>query len=107
MLRMTEKRQKAKSKKQELKIKCNCRKPNIGLFEQAKKDLNIDFKNSWVIGDSTRDILAAKKAGMKSVLVQTGYAGKDNSYKVIPDFTTKDLNEAVDLILIKKRLYDN
>lgn len=91
----------------ELKIKCNCRKPNIGLFEQAKKDLNIDFKNSWVIGDSTRDILAAKKAGMKSVLVQTGYAGKDNSYKVNPDFTTKDLNEAVDLILIKTRLYDN
>tara|TARA_Y100000389_G_scaffold166278_1_gene170905 strand:- start:5863 stop:7170 length:1308 start_codon:yes stop_codon:yes gene_type:complete len=82
-----------------LKIKCNCRKPNIGMIKNAKKDLNIDFKNSWVVGDSTRDILAAKRAGMRSILVKTGYAGKDKIYKVNPDFTTKDLNEAVDLIL--------
>ncbi|MDC0236197.1 HAD-IIIA family hydrolase [Candidatus Pelagibacter sp.] len=91
----------------ELKIRCKCRKPNTGMFKQAKKELNIDFKKSWVVGDSTRDILAAKRTGMKSVLVKTGYAGKDKSYKINPDYIAKNLNEAVDLILNKNFSYDN
>jgi D,D-heptose 1,7-bisphosphate phosphatase len=85
-----------------LKFDCDCRKPKIGLFTQAKKDLNIVLEKSWVVGDSTRDILAAQNAGMKSVLVCTGYAGKDGSYEVTPDFVAKDLSEAVRLILKEK-----
>ena len=85
----------------ELKFDCTCRKPKAGLFMQAKHDLNIDLKDSWVIGDSTRDMMAAKNAGMKSVLVKTGHAGKDGVYEVTPDFIAKDLNEAVSLILSK------
>ena len=83
----------------ELKFDCDCRKPKVGLFAQAKKDLNIVLEKSWVVGDSTSDIQAAKNAGMKSVLVQTGHAGKDGSFKVAPDFLVKDLSEAVKLIL--------
>jgi D,D-heptose 1,7-bisphosphate phosphatase len=82
-----------------LKCDCDCRKPKIGLFTQAKNDLNIVLEKSWVVGDSTRDILAAQNAGMKSILVQTGHAGKDSSYEVTPDFVAEDLNEAVELIL--------
>ena len=82
-----------------LKFDCDCRKPKIGLFTQAKKDLNIVLEKSWVIGDSTRDILAAQNAGMKSILVRTGHAGKDGSYEVTPDFVAENLNEAVRLIL--------
>ena len=83
----------------ELKFDCDCRKPKIGMFLKAKTDLNIVIEKSWVIGDSTRDILAAQNAGMKSVLVQTGYGGKDKSFNVKPNFIAKDLNAAVDLIL--------
>jgi len=82
-----------------LKLDCDCRKPNIGLIIKAKKDLNIVLEESWFVGDSTRDILAAKNAGLKSVLVCTGHAGKDNTYKVIPDSIAENLNEAVELIL--------
>jgi D,D-heptose 1,7-bisphosphate phosphatase len=82
-----------------LKFDCDCRKPKIGLFIKAKKDLNIIFEKSWVIGDSTRDIFAAQNAGMKSVLVLTGHAGKDCSYEVNPDLVAKNLSEAVKLIL--------
>jgi D,D-heptose 1,7-bisphosphate phosphatase len=82
-----------------LKFNCDCRKPKIGLFTQAKNDLNIVLEKSWVVGDSTRDILAAQNAGMKSILVQTGHAGKDSGYEVTPDFFAKDLNEAVELIM--------
>ena len=82
-----------------LKFDCDCRKPKIGMFTQAKNDLNIILEKSWVVGDSTRDIFAAQNAGIKSILVQTGHAGKDGNFEVNPDFFAKDLSEAVKLIL--------
>ncbi len=82
-----------------LKFNCGCRKPQIGLFLSAQNDLNIILENSWIIGDRTSDILAGQNAGMKSVLVQTGYAGKDKKYDMQPDFVAKNLNDAVKIIL--------
>lgn len=84
-----------------LKFDCDCRKPKIGMFIQAKNDLNINLEKSWVVGDSASDILAAEKAGMKSVLVLTGHAGKDGNYNISPDYIARDLKEAVQLILSK------
>ena len=48
---------------------CNCRKPNIGLFENALADFKIDVSKSWMIGDHKKDILAAQKINCKSILV--------------------------------------
>jgi len=89
-----------------LKFDCDCRKPKIGMFIKAKKDLNIALEKSWVIGDSTRDILAAKNAGIKSILVKTGYAGEDRSYEVTSDFVAENLNKAVELILKEDKRVD-
>ncbi len=52
------------------KTKCDCRKPRTGMIKKAKKDFNIDLKNSWIIGDSERDVLAGINAGMKTILVK-------------------------------------
>jgi mannose-1-phosphate guanylyltransferase / phosphomannomutase len=81
------------------KIKCNCRKPEIGMLIQAKKDFNIDLKKSFLIGDKTSDILAGKKAGCQTILVKTGYAGKDKRHSVKPDFIADNLFQAVKKIL--------
>jgi D-sedoheptulose 7-phosphate isomerase len=53
---------------------CSCRKPETGLFEQAIMDLrrrgiSIDRNKSYMIGDSSSDILAGKRAGLKTVHV--------------------------------------
>ena len=87
----------------ELKIACECRKPGIGMIQQAAKDLNIDLARSWLIGDSTTDLQTAKNAGIKSILVRTGYAGKDNKYPVQPDHTCATLNEAVAIVQAASR----
>ncbi len=87
-----------------LKFECDCRKPKIGMFIKAKNDLNINLEKSWIIGDSTSDILAAKRTRMRSVLVLTGHAGKDGKHNAAPDYIAKDLNDAVDLILSKIKL---
>lgn len=82
-----------------LKINCDCRKPNIGLFKKAVSEFNICLEKSWMIGDSTIDLLAAQKAGMRSILVLTGSAGKDKIHKIKPDIVKNSLIDAVDFIM--------
>lgn len=82
----------------ELKIDCECRKPKTGLLERAKTELNIDFPNSWMMGDSTTDVMTAQRAGVKSILVGTGHGGRDGKWQVKPDFERPSLAEAVELI---------
>lgn len=82
----------------ELKTTCTCRKPGTALIEQARADLNIDLGQSWFVGDTTGDMLTARRAGLASILVETGEGGRDGKYAVTPDFTARDLGTAVDLL---------
>ena len=50
----------------EYKCKCDCRKPRPGLLFQAAEDFNIDLSESYMIGDSDRDVEAGKNAGVKT-----------------------------------------
>jgi histidinol-phosphate phosphatase family protein len=81
------------------KINCNCRKPLTGMIDKAINELNIEKNESWFIGDTTTDIYTAKNSGIKSILVETGYAGLDQKYLVSPDFIVPDLLDAVSFIL--------
>lgn len=77
---------------------CDCRKPGPVLYEKAKKEHNIDMTKSFVIGDSTTDIMAGKKVGAKTILVKTGYGGNDCKYKVESDYIAEDLLDASKII---------
>ena len=83
----------------ELKIVCDCRKPSIGMITRAIHDLNIDIDQSWFVGDTTVDMETAKRAGVKSVLVRSGEAGRDGKFAVSPDFTADSLLEAANHII--------
>jgi D-glycero-D-manno-heptose 1,7-bisphosphate phosphatase len=53
---------------------CICRKPNAGLFLKAIEDfdhrgIEIDIGRSFMIGDSEKDIVAGKAAGLQAILV--------------------------------------
>jgi histidinol-phosphate phosphatase family protein len=82
-----------------LKMVCQCRKPHTGMIDTALLELNIDPMRSWLIGDTTTDILTAKRARLKSVLVETGHAGQDGKYQTTADFVVPSLSAAADLIL--------
>ncbi len=59
----------------EYSCKCNCRKPEVGMIEQAMKDYSIDLNNSIFIGDKEIDIQTGKKAGIgKCYLVKSGHS---------------------------------
>ena len=66
---------------------------------EAIEEFNIDTKVSWFVGDTTSDILAGKRAGLRNVLVKTGEAGLDGKHNVEPDFVSKHLEAAIELIL--------
>ncbi len=53
--------------------KCLCRKPATGLIEEAAQEHSIELSKSVIIGDKVSDMELGREAGMKSVLVLTGY----------------------------------
>jgi phosphoglycolate phosphatase-like HAD superfamily hydrolase len=65
---------------------------------QAAKDFGIDLKKSFIVGDKTTDIEAGKRAGVKSILVLTGYQGKDGRSQTKPDIVCKGLVEVAEAI---------
>ena len=66
----------------EYKFDCNCRKPKPGLLLQAAKDFNIDLNESYMLGDSERDVEAGKHAGCKdSFIIETN--GKNSLLSII------------------------
>jgi D-glycero-D-manno-heptose 1,7-bisphosphate phosphatase len=61
---------------------CNCRKPNPGLFLNAKIKHKIQMQKSWMIGDSERDITAASLAGIKNtILFSSDYKNDEGNSK--------------------------
>ena len=66
---------------------CICRKPSPEMFFWAAKDLNVDLTNSFMIGDKISDIEAGKKAGCKTILLNSGTLGKCDT---APDFVAND-----------------
>ena len=79
---------------------CSCRKPNLGMIEQAMADFEIDLENSWMIGDKKLDVELGYNAKIKTALVLTGYGEKHVSeLSKQPDVVAKNLLEAVEEIL--------
>ena len=84
-----------KGERAELKIDCKCRKPKPGLILKAAKDFNIDLSKSFMIGDSSNDIIAGSAAGCKTCLISKNSKSKGLS----PDYISKNLLEATELCL--------
>jgi D-glycero-D-manno-heptose 1,7-bisphosphate phosphatase len=82
---------------------CDCRKPEIGLFLQARAKYDIDLNNSFMVGDKATDVEAGHNAGCKSILLKTGYGTQvlDGSYQSLPkaDYVADDIVDAVEWIL--------
>lgn len=82
---------------------CECRKPSDKYIKDAKKEFNIDLKNSWTIGDHPHDVEMGIKAGIKSVYLLTGHGKKHKEdlkkNNIKPDFIAKDFLQATEFIL--------
>jgi mannose-1-phosphate guanylyltransferase / phosphomannomutase len=94
-----------------LKIRCECRKPGALLFHRAMDELPIDRLRSIAIGDSLRDIGAARAAGVWAYGVRTGHGCRDAArypggpaVAPAPDLMFEDVGEAVRFALAYRAL---
>lgn len=85
----------------------SARKEHGGMFlAVARQEADrLDLADSYYIGDMTTDMAAAKQAypGITTILVLTGYAGKDGRSNVKPDVVCKDASAAMDFIIARER----
>jgi D-glycero-D-manno-heptose 1,7-bisphosphate phosphatase len=81
------------------------RKPNPGMLLAAGRDMDIDLRESWMVGDTTNDIEAGARAGCRTIML----AGRTHEQKLqpgapAPDYKAVNLKEVVNIIKMKARL---
>ena len=83
------------------RIDCECRKPKTGLLDQARSDFELDFSSCVLIGDSDRDILAGRNAGIRTIRIHSGDT-PDVSSSARTDAAVVSLAEAAELLLTEE-----
>lgn len=79
------------------------RKPKPGMLIAASNDMDIDLKQSWMIGNSERDIEAGLKAGCSTILIDKPSVDiLPQPSQVKPHYKAVNMKEAVNII--KKHL---
>ncbi len=86
----------------EYKKNAPCRKPAPGMILEAAQEFNLDLSKSYMVGDSTRDIIAGINAGCKTALVMTGNGKKAikelETLNIKPDLIAKNIFEIAKLV---------
>jgi D-glycero-D-manno-heptose 1,7-bisphosphate phosphatase len=72
------------------------RKPEPGMLVDAALALDLDLSRSWIVGDRWRDIDCGRRAGVRTVFIDFGYAEELGEP---PDFTVRSFAEAAAVIL--------
>jgi len=73
--------------------------PNTGSLYHAAHNDRVELSKSWVIGDSTLELVSGWRAGCRLAGVRTGRALGDGTFHVDPEFLAADLAEAVLCVL--------
>ena len=79
------------------------------MLEKAAIELEINLSRSYLIGDRLSDIQTAKTAGLKSILVLTGYGREEmdnikQNPALKPDLICPDIVAGIDWILQQEGL---
>jgi D-glycero-D-manno-heptose 1,7-bisphosphate phosphatase len=74
------------------------RKPQPGMLLAAAEAMDLDLKQSWIIGNSGRDVEAGRRAGCRTILVRSGPAEPDDSQDSKPDYVAVNIREAANMI---------
>jgi D-glycero-D-manno-heptose 1,7-bisphosphate phosphatase len=73
------------------------RKPGPGMIFEAQRDHHLDLRRSFLIGDKASDIGCGRNAGVRTILVQTGYGAGE--VECGADWVARDIGHAAQVIL--------
>lgn len=78
------------------------RKPGTGMIDIAAAKHKLDLKESFLVGDSFVDMQCASNAGVRMIMVMTGYGRRDlekcGKHGLVPDHVAEDLPDAARFI---------
>lgn len=77
---------------------CPCRKPRPLMIQKAAAEMNLDLERSWIIGDRDTDIECGRNAGVRPILIHTGFLKESDPCVPEPDYRCADLREAARII---------
>lgn len=85
---------------------CDCRKPGTSLFEQARREWNIDFARSAVLGDRSLDVESGRSLGLLTAIVsprghEAEVAAELLERSVVPDISALSFRGAVYRVLAR------
>ena len=66
----------------------------------AARELGIDLAASWMIGDTDSDVVAGRRAGCQTLLIQHRESGHKRSGDVRPDAVARDLDAGTVALLL-------
>jgi len=78
---------------------CECRKPGLGMYRRAARELGLDLARSVYIGDRVSDVVPAQLLGGKGILVRTGYGADEASRVPAGIAVADDLAAAAAMVL--------
>lgn len=80
---------------------CNCRKPAPGMLNSIAEEYGASLVGVWFVGDSLKDLQAAKAVKAQPVLVRTGNGAETEKEEELPAGTLvfDDLAQAVEALL--------
>jgi D-glycero-D-manno-heptose 1,7-bisphosphate phosphatase len=73
------------------------RKPAPGMILEARRDHGLDLGRSYFVGDKKSDVECGRNAGLRTILVQTGYGAHELDCGA--DWIARDLAHAAEIIL--------
>jgi D-glycero-D-manno-heptose 1,7-bisphosphate phosphatase len=84
------------------------RKPRPGMLLAAAKELDLDLGESWMIGDSQRDVQAGRSAGCRTILIRPPDSDRKETETGEPDHVAANIREAVNIVKRERnaRQYD-
>lgn len=86
-------------------VECSCRKPKPGMILKAARELGIDLRGSYIVGDKLTDTALGPATGARAaLLVRTGFGGREEERVTqgeapAPDHIADGIKDAVDWIL--------
>jgi len=79
---------------------CSCRKPEPGLILKAAEHFAIPLSETFMVGDSLRDIEAGRRAGTRTILIDSGVDVDGTERQFEPgEFRAANLLEAADIVI--------
>ncbi len=76
--------------------------PDTGIFFHACQEDGLDLRESWAVGDSTVELVAATRAGLRAAAVRTGLALSDREFDLEPELEGRDLADVVRSIVASR-----